>query len=368
VQWFPNFTLSRWQARIQTGSGYMNWRDPTHPIWTNAVTPGADGVVNSYGQIERVVLTIGRSPEETGTQGTYESLVDETITTIRGKYPNLKEIRLQPLAAGPNRTLCTAPNNQTGVIETVATTKNLPAIEDAIAALIAKHADVKAGLVPLVTNCNEFMDSTGHLTEAGRLDIAKQHDDYYSMSAGTTSISVPIGFIGCSMSNNAVDGYSDANGTDFWPVQQDYGGAGVGKWASDLTNNSTYWRAFQDAYNLQQVKTIWWQLCALDSDSTNETLGAVQVIFDEIKRRVPDAIVFISAQPAYSGGHVCSIAGSTGPGRMQQLVDQFVATQQALPGPVMGPLEQDMLVSDGCHANTAGRAFMGNQLLKFVKQ
>ena len=366
-QWFPHFTLNRWQARIQTGSGYMNWRDPTHPIWTNPVTPGADGVVNSYGQIERVILTIGRSPEETGTQGTYESLVDETIATIRTKYLNLKEILLQPLAAGPNRILCTAPNNKTGAIETVATTKNLPAIEDAITTLVAKHPDVKAGLVPLVADCKEFMDSTGHLTDVGRVDIAKQHEDFYSTGAGSTGISGPIGFIGCSMSNNAVGGYTATGGTLFWPVQEGYSGGGVGKWAGDLGSNSVYWNAFQGAYDLAPAKAIWWQLCALDSDSANETLSAVQKVYDEIKRRAPEAIVFISAQPAYTNGHVCSIAGSTGPERMQSLADQFVTTQQVLRGPVMEPLQLDML-SDGCHANSAGSAFMGQQLMEFFGQ
>lgn len=190
-QWFPYFTLYRWQARIQTGSGYMDWRDPTHPIWTNPIKPGADGIVNAYSEIERVILTIGKSPEDTGTAGTYESLVDETINTIRGKYPSLKEIRLQPLAAGPNRTLCTAPNNNTGEIETVLTTKNLPAIEDAIAALVAKHLDVKAGLIPLVADCAEFADSTGHLTDAGKADIAAQHGSFYDTDSGSGTVIVP---------------------------------------------------------------------------------------------------------------------------------------------------------------------------------
>jgi hypothetical protein len=210
------------------------------------------------------------------------------------------------------------------------------------------------------------MDSTGHLTDAGRVDIAKQHDDYYSSNAGSTSISGPIGFVGCSMSNNAVSGYTAAGGTLFWPVQGDYGGGGVGSWASDLSNNSVYWKAFQDAYNLAPAKVIWWQLCALDSDSANETLGAVQIVYDEIKRRVPDAIVFISAQPAYTDGHVCSIAGSTGPARMQELVDQFVSSQQVLRGPVMGPLQLNMLQNDGCHANSTGKDFMGQKLQEFI--
>ncbi|MBI2208020.1 hypothetical protein HYU50_00840 [Candidatus Woesearchaeota archaeon] len=181
IQWFPYLTLNNWQARIETGSGYMNWQDPNFKIWNNPVTPGTDKIVRTYSQIERIILTIGKSPANTRTAGTYEEIVDKAIDTIRIKYPNLKEIILQPLAAGPNRTLCTIGG------ETVKTTENLPAIEDAIDKLVVKYNDVKKGLVPLVTSCSEFADSTGHLTIAGRINIAKQNDRFYGEGSTTSA-------------------------------------------------------------------------------------------------------------------------------------------------------------------------------------
>ena len=45
-------------------------------------------------------------------------------------------------------------------------------------------------------------------------------------------------------------------------------------------------------------------------------------------------------------------------------VDQLVADGIALPGPVMGPLAEDETI-DGCHANEAGMALMGEQLVDF---
>ncbi len=171
-QWFPQLTLPNWQARIQTGSGYMHWLDPNHRIWTNPVTPGVTPPV-PMNQIERVVLTIGQAPEDVDVAGTYESLVARCITTIRAKYPAVRQILLQPLAAGPNRRTCTFDN------AIVLTTKNLPAIETAITKLVG--GDVAAGFVPLVDDCSEFRDATGHLTtERGVIDVAAKNHSYYA--------------------------------------------------------------------------------------------------------------------------------------------------------------------------------------------
>ncbi len=171
-QWFPELALPNWQARIRTGSGYMHWRDPNHEIWTRPVTPGVTPPV-PMNQIERVVLTIGQAPDDVGIVGTYESLVAQCVATIRTKYPAAREILLQPLAAGPNRTSCTFE----GAI--VLTTKNLPAIETAITKLVG--GGVAAGFVPLVEDCSEFRDATGHLTtEKGVIDIAAKNRAYYA--------------------------------------------------------------------------------------------------------------------------------------------------------------------------------------------
>jgi hypothetical protein len=95
-----------------------------------------------------------------------------------------------------------------------------------------------------------------------------------------------------------------------------------------------------------------------------------RAVLDEIKRSAPEATIYVSAQPSYSDPdsaveHVCSIAGADGPSRMEELAAKLVSEGEVEQGPVLGPLTTDMLVSDGCHANSEGELFMGQQLADF---
>lgn len=171
-----------------------------------------------------------------------------------------------------------------------------------------------------------------------------------------------IGYIGCSVTVNAVDGYLAAGGTNFWPsVHSAYGAASVSLWADPA---SRYWAAFDNVLaQFPDTTTIWWQLCTSAANLT-DNFDAAQDVVSEIRRRIPDATVFVSAQHDYTDGHVCPITGADGPARMQALADELIAAGLAFRGPVVGPLAEDEL-SDGCHANDAGKAVLGQQLADF---
>jgi hypothetical protein len=188
-----------------------------------------------------------------------------------------------------------------------------------------------------------------------------------------------IGYVGCSMTVGAVDGYLASGGTSLWLSASDsYGGGGVTYWAQTLNNNigntsNKYWPWFQDALNdYPSTTVIWWQLCALaDEDGNDEALlEDARAVRDEIKRRVPQATIYVSSQPSYSDpgssvDPVCSIAGSNGPRRMEELAAKLVLEGGVEQGPVVGPLTPDMLLKDGCHANSEGERFMGQQVAEF---
>ncbi len=55
------------------------------------------------------------------------------------------------------------------------------------------------------------------------------------------------------------------------------------------------------------------------------------------------AVVYVSAQPSYSPGHVSASS----------------------PEPIHGPLPDSPLILDGCHPTRAGEAFLGQQLMAF---
>jgi len=192
----------------------------------------------------------------------------------------------------------------------------------------------------------------------------------YKIYRGQAASSTTVGFVGASISMNAINGAHTVGSSRFWyPVPQ-FGGGGLWKWAQNLTNSNAFWADFDAAYQAQPSNIIWWQLAAVATDKANETYTNAVKVFNEIKRRIPNATVYVSAQPFYTPStHVCTIAGSDGPARMAALVDQLVANGVCLLGPVMGPLNAStqILPNDSCHANTDGENMEGQQLIDFFQ-
>lgn len=129
---------------------------------------------------------------------------------------------------------------------------------------------------------------------------------------------------------------------------------------------NSYWTKFNNALVAQPTNTFWLQLCAIATDAAQETYANVVAWINEVKRRVPGAIIYISAQPKYVPASTCSIAGSNGPDRMEVLVNQIVSNGVALAGPVIGPWDYTTdLDPDLCHPNATGKAIAGQQIMDF---
>lgn len=173
-----------------------------------------------------------------------------------------------------------------------------------------------------------------------------------------------LGWVGCSISKNAVHGYEGLGGYLMWPSGGlDYGGGGIGLWAKDLTDASTYWGAFAARLrDFPNTNVVWWNLCTR-AGSPEDSFEAARSVLAEIERRIPGVVVYVSAQPDYSD-EACGLAGPDGPANMRAVAGQLVEETSAQAGPMMGPLAANE-TSDGCHANQAGRALMGGQLLDF---
>lgn len=173
-----------------------------------------------------------------------------------------------------------------------------------------------------------------------------------------------IGFVGCSFSNNAVNGYKNLGGKRFWDIIPQYNGGSLSVWAAGVGSDNRYWNAF--AASLREnpnTTTIWWQLCNSPQETEDALYAAAQKVLTELKRRLPQASIYASAQHNYSGGHVCR-SEPDGPARMQRLAQRLAGEGLVLPGPVMGPLAESQ-TRDGCHANADGMRVLGQQLLSF---
>ncbi len=181
-----------------------------------------------------------------------------------------------------------------------------------------------------------------------------------------TDVEGSIGYVGCSMTENAIDGYTALGGTQFWPRFGRYGGGTVGRWAFGTEAGSRLWAIFRGQLREEpDTAAIWWQLCTFAGGGQDD-LGRAMTVLEEIKASAPDLPVYVSPQPAYTDGHVCEIAGDGGPERMAQLAADLVATGEVLAGPPQGPLASDV-TRDGCHADTAGEEILGEQLATFFE-
>lgn len=244
-----------------------------------------------------------------------------------------------------------------------------------VAGYVVLRDGVEVGTTPTtIFTDTGLASSTTYLYTIIAYDAATNlSEESLPLEAATTATTVPvfeapIGYVGCSMTLNAVNGYKTVGGTKFWPLINTYGGGGLYAWAGNLTDTNKYWAAFQQVANqYPDTHVLWWELCALGNQASLETYDNALLVLNEIKRRLPDVTIYASAQPTYDpSDHICTIAGTGGVERMTGIVNTLIANGDVLPGPVMGPLLfPDQVSTDGCHANTAGQTYMGNQLAEF---
>jgi hypothetical protein len=182
-------------------------------------------------------------------------------------------------------------------------------------------------------------------------------------SSGSPSGAGQVGLVGCSMTVDAAQGYRSVGGSVLWPsARLGYGGGTVRRWG-EAERGRDFWSNFDAALTRQPgTEAIWWQLCT-SGVAEDDFEHAVDVL-EELRLRMGDVPVYVSAQPGYTDGHVCDSAGSGGPERMEELASRLVETGRVRAGPVLSPLPPDRL-SDSCHASEEGRAQMGEDLVGF---
>ncbi len=174
---------------------------------------------------------------------------------------------------------------------------------------------------------------------------------------------VTIGFIGCSNTRETVEGYHHVGGIKIWDAQRRYGSGTVLDWSKN-PENSIYWDTFDTLLKkYPKTKIIWWQLCIMDGDRATSKEHA-DIVFNEIYKRIPDAVIYVSALADYTDG-VCSITGTWGLEKSKQLSIEL-STDGVLPGPVLGPMSAIETAEDNCHLSSPdGKRVLGLQMKAF---
>lgn len=170
-----------------------------------------------------------------------------------------------------------------------------------------------------------------------------------------------MGFIGCSMAENVAQGYNAVGGVRMWPPYGT-GSLVVQSWTS---TNSSAWRKFdQQAQRFGKPSAVWVQVCMFSF------AGAT---YEEVKKMIANArahaaagaTIYVSGQPLYPAGQVCTLSGPGGPELTDELAKRAAAdpTQNVTYAGAFGPLGPTM-VADPCHANTEGQRLLGEQAVR----
>ena len=170
-----------------------------------------------------------------------------------------------------------------------------------------------------------------------------------------------MGYIGCSMAENTAQGYAADGGRRMWGPYAT-GGLVVQSWTDP---NSSAWQLFdQQAAMFGKPVAVWVQVCVFTQGATYDEVK--QMIANTRLHAASGVKIFISGQPQYDPGHVCPLAGAGGPALTDSLARQAGADPtQNVTYAGQFHLPDSEVVSDGCHANTAGQADLGHQALAF---
>ncbi len=156
-----------WQLLWNGGASIDRWTDPNYVGWRNPpVSPCARGSSNP----DRIVLTI--SGDFQTDPDVWARHIREAIVTIRTMYSAVRQIVLQAVVGGPDHGLCHVGG------QVVRASFNHPVIDQAIQRVVG--VDVVAGFSPEVRTCQDYADSTGHLTEAAAGPIGAAIGAFYA--------------------------------------------------------------------------------------------------------------------------------------------------------------------------------------------
>lgn len=157
-----------WQAKTQHLAYIEKWADPAHTVWNQAITsPCAQGSDDP----DRVVFVAFSPPSMT--EPVWETALVADITTIKAKYPAVKEIDVMSMVRAPGNQLC--PGNSDPLVRIE------PYVDQAIAAAVARFPDLaRVGPQIYAPSCDAFVANDTDLTPAGAAAVARMVATYFA--------------------------------------------------------------------------------------------------------------------------------------------------------------------------------------------
>jgi hypothetical protein len=161
-----------------------------------------------------------------------------------------------------------------------------------------------------------------------------------------------IGYIGCSESALAVEGYGNmSDGGLFWPNYQTGRGV-IYDWSNSSSN---YWSLFdQELATYGQPQEVWIQVCV---SAATVSVTSYQTLLDTLeilRSKVPSATFYISPIQLFDPPYMCSITQTTGVPYAFSLVSQGISNGLAKAGPDLGPLAYQLMGGNICDPKGPG--------------
>lgn len=185
-------------------------------------------------------------------------------------------------------------------------------------------------------------------------------------AAGTTDVSKTIGYVGCSLTLGAVDGYANLGGTNFWPDKEaagSYPGGSVSSWLDQMKNRNAAndrWGTFERLLSkYPRTDKVLWHLCS-DKDR-NPTYQETLEVLEAIKKKTA-ATIYVTASPIKD--LPCAPDDNRCPKILRTYADQMIRGGLVERGPELKSLQENEIGYDG-HPNPAGMKIWGGDLRDF---
>jgi len=175
-----------------------------------------------------------------------------------------------------------------------------------------------------------------------------------------------VGYLGCSLTWQTVEGYHAVGGVRLWPVYEGMGSGEISVWAQELQGQPpAHWSVFDHALALDPAHTFWIQACFMTSEIAPDNVQQGEAVVAHIRELVPNAKVYVSPMNTWDPPDICGKADPTAVANAQHVVDALVQEGVALRGPVLPPLPQSE-TEDACHPDATGEALLGRALLRWL--
>lgn len=156
--------LPAWQGRFTLGGAVEVWANPKNDPW--------DGNYRSQllcprEQVDRVVFVVSGAAKSVDE---WAQDITTVATAIGARYPAVREIVMQPVTGA-----------EQGQCSNVRAASNLASIVTAIDRVAAHSSGgVTAGPASRVSNCSQYSDALGHLTDDGARYVQQQLREFYA--------------------------------------------------------------------------------------------------------------------------------------------------------------------------------------------